>query len=381
MSDAPIYLDHNGTSPVAPEVAEAMWPYLTERFGNPSSTTPYGRLARDAVELARGQVATLIGAHPDEITFTSGGTESNNLAIRGTAALAEHRVAVTSVVEHPATVQPLALLEADGWTVHRLPVNRDGRVSAADTPSGPIGLGTLILAQNETGTIQPVAEVAERVRAAGGVMHADGAQAVGKIHVSVDDLGLNLLSVAGHKLYAAKGVGALYIRRGTTIAPLLVGAGQESGLRPGTENVASIVGLGKAAELALDALNTEPDRQQALRETLWRQLVEAIPGLVRVSPADDCLPNTLMVALPDRLGANLLDTTPAIAASTGSACHSGVHTPAATLLAMGIEPGLALGALRLTLGRSTTHDQIHTAATAIIESWRNNTPTSQFAPE
>jgi cysteine desulfurase len=381
MSEAPIYLDHNGTTPVAPEVAEAMWPYLTERFGNPSSTTPYGRLARDAVELARGQVATLIGAHPDEITFTSGGTESNNLAIRGTAALAEHRLAVTSVVEHPATVQPLALLEADGWTVHRLPVNRGGRVSAADTPAGPIGLGTLILAQNETGTIQPVAEVAERIRAARGVMHADGAQAIGKIHVSVDDLGLDLLSVAGHKLYAAKGVGALYVRRGTTIAPLLVGAGQESGLRPGTENVASIVGLGKAAELALDALDTEPARQQALRETLWQQLVEAIPGLVRVSPADHCLPNTLMVALPDRLGANLLETTPAIAASTGSACHSGVHSPAATLLAMGIEPGLALGALRLTLGRSTTHDQIHTAATAIIESWRNDSPNSQSAPE
>ncbi len=376
MEAAPIYLDHNGTTPVAPEVAEAMWPYLTERFGNPSSTTPYGKLARDAVELAREQVATLIGAHPDEITFTSGGTESNNLAIRGTAAPVEHRVAVTSAVEHPATVQPLALLEADGWTVHRLPVDQDGRVAADALPTGSIGLGTLILAQNETGTIQPVAEIAERVHAAGGVMHADGAQAVGKIPVSVNDLRVDLLSVAGHKFYAAKGVGALYIRRGTKVQPLLVGASQERGLRPGTENVASIVGLGKAAELALDVLDTEPERQQTLREALWRQLAEGIPGLLRVSPAEGCLPNTLMVALPDRLGTNLLDATPTIAASTGSACHSGVHTPAATLLAMGIGPGLALGALRLTLGRATTHDQIHTAATAIIESWRNNTQTS-----
>jgi cysteine desulfurase len=243
-------------------------------------------------------------------------------------------------------------------------------------PAGPIGLGTLILAQNETGTIQPVAEVAERIHTAGGVMHTDGAQAVGKIPVSVNDLGVDLLSMAGHKLYAPKGVGALYIRRGTTIRPLLVGARQEHGLRPGTENVASIVGLGKAAELAIALLDTEPQRQQALREALWHQLAEGIPDLVRVSPAEGCLPNTLMVALPDRLGADLLDSTPTIAASTGSACHSGVHTPAATLLAMGIQPGLALGALRLTLGRATTHHGIHTATTAIIESWHNDTPTS-----
>ena len=376
MATPPIYLDHNGTTPVAPEVAEAMWPYLTEHFGNPSSTTPYGKRARDAVDLARELVATLIGAHPDEVTFTSGGTESNNLAIRGTAALVEHRVAVTSVVEHPATVQPIALLETDGWLVHRLPVDRDGRVAADAVPTGPIALGTLILAQNETGTIQPVAAIAERVRAAGGVMHSDGAQAVGKIPVSVDDLGVDLLSLAGHKLYAAKGVGALYIRRGTSIRPMLVGAGQERGLRPGTENVASIVGLGKAAELAMAVLATEPDRQQALREELWRHLAEGIPGLLRISPAKGCLPNTLMVALPDQLGANLLDATPTIAASTGSACHSGVHTPAATLLAMGIQPGLALGALRLTLGRATTHDQIHTAAIAIKASWHRSTAIS-----
>lgn len=374
MSTAPIYLDHNGTTPVAPEVAEAMWPYLTEHFGNPSSATPYGRLAREAVEQARQQVATLIGAHPDEITFTSGGTESNNLAIRGAVVAVDHRVAVTSAVEHPATVQPLARLEADGWTVHRLPVDGDGRVAADSVPKGPIGLGTQILAQNETGTIQPVAGVAERVHAAGGVMHTDGAQAVGKIRVSVDDLDIDLLSVAGHKLYAPKGVGALYIRRGTPVHALLVGAGQERGLRPGTENVASIVGLGRAAQLALDLLDTEPERQRSLREELWRQLVDGIPGLVRISPPEGCLPNTLMVALPDRLGASLLDQTPAIAASTGSACHSGVHSPAATLLAMGIEPDVALGALRLTLGRATTEPQIRTAAAAIIGTWRSETP-------
>ncbi|HEY3410944.1 MAG TPA: aminotransferase class V-fold PLP-dependent enzyme, partial [Propionicimonas sp.] len=224
------------------------------------------------------------------------------------------------------------------------------------------------------------AEIAERIHATGGVMHTDGAQAIGKIPVSVNDLGVDLLSVAGHKLYAPKGIGALYIRRGTTIRPLLVGAGQEHGLRPGTENVASIVGLGKASQLALALLDTEPQRQQALREALWRQLADGIPGLVRVSPAKGCLPNTLMVALPGRLGTTLLDSTPAVAASTGSACHSGVHTPATTLLAMGIEPDLALGAIRLTLGRATTHRGIHTAATAIIESWHNTSSSSDFSP-
>lgn len=365
MDAAPVYLDHNGTTPVAAEVAQAMWPYLTEHFGNPSTTTPLGRKARAAIEEAREQVAALVGARPEEITFTSGGTESNNLAIRGTATLAAHRVAVTSTVEHPATEQPLALLEADGWTVHRLPVNTEGRLSLDALPAGTIGLGTLILAQNETGTIQPVAQLAERVHAAGGVMHTDAAQAVGKIEVAVDDLGVDLLSIAGHKLYGPKGVGALYVRRGTTIAPLLVGARQERGLRPGTENVAGIVGLGKAAELAATLLATEPARQATLREDLWRLLADGISGLRRVSPAEDCLPNTLMVAIPGRRGADLLDAIPAITASTGSACHSGVHTPSATLIAMGIEPDLALGALRLTLGRSTTDEHIRLAAEAI----------------
>jgi cysteine desulfurase len=367
----PVYLDHNGTTPVAREVAEAMWPYITERFGNPSSATPQGRLARQAVDHAREQVAALVGARPDEITFTSGGTESNNLAIRGHARVAATRVVVTSVVEHPATAQPVALLERDGWTVHMLGVDGEGRVEAADVPAGPIGLGTLILAQNEVGTIQPVAQVAEQIHAAGGVMHTDAAQAVGKIPVAVDDLGVDLMSIAGHKLYAPKGVGALYVRRGTPIAPLVVGAGQERDLRPGTENVAGIVGLGAAADLAATALATEPARQTAVRDLLWEELAAAIPGVVRVSPAAGSLPNTLMVAVPDRIGTDLLDTTDTIAASTGSACHSGVHTPAATLLAMGIDADLALGALRLTLGRSTTEADIHLAVQALSAGYRS----------
>src|SRR5690625_798455 len=365
MTSDQIYLDHNGTTPVATPVAEAMWPYLTEWFGNPSSATAEGRIARQGVEHARQQVAALIDAHPDEIIFTSGGTEANNLALRGLAV--RERVAITSTVEHPASVEPLAYLESGGWTVHRLGVDAQGRVAADDVPDTPLGFGTLILAQNEVGTIQAVADVAARVHAAGGVMHTDAAQAIGKIPVSVDDLNVDLLSIAGHKLYAPKGVGALYVRRGTPLKPLMVGAGQERQLRPGTENVASIVGLGAAAELADELVESEMPRQQQLREMLWQQLSSAIPDVVRISPADGCLPNTLMVAIPGHIGADLLEAADTVAASTGSACHSGLHTPAQTLIEMGIEHDVALGAIRLSLGRSTTEADIHTAANALAD--------------
>jgi cysteine desulfurase len=232
-------------------------------------------------------------------------------------------------------------------------------------PRGPIGLGTLILAHNETGAIQPVADFVERVHDAGGVVHADAAQAVGKIPVSVDELGVDLLSVAGHKLYAPKGVGALYVRRGTTVAPVLRGAGQEGGIRPGTENVAGIVALGAAAELAASLLGRESGRQTALRERLWERLSRELPDLLRVSPVDDALPNTLMVSAPGRLGAEVLGAAAGLAASTGSACHAGEHTPSATLLAMGIEHEAALGALRLSLGRSTTMEDVDRAASVL----------------
>lgn len=370
MTSSPVYLDHNGTTPVAAEVAEAMWPYLTERFGNPSSSTVQGRIAREAVETARQRVAALIGARPDEIFFTSGGTEANNLAICGAAQSAEEHVVLTSAVEHPATAQPVVRLEAGGWRVHRLAVDAAGRIDPGTAPAGRIGLGTLILAQNEVGTVQPMADFAQMVHDAGGAVHADAAQAAGKIPVSVDCLGVDLLSIAGHKLYAPKGVGALYVRRGTSLTPVLVGAGQESGLRPGTENVAGIVGLGVAAERAEAALATEPERQRRLREMLWDQLSAAVAGLVRLSPVEGCLPNTLMVAVPGRAGHEILEEVDAVAASTGSACHSGAHSPARTLIEMGVEPDTALGALRLSLGRGTTEADIHTAAEALARAAR-----------
>ena len=366
-----LYLDHNATTPVAPEVAEAMAPYLGAEFGNPSSDHALGRRARQAVEEARASVAALIGAAPDEVVFTSGGTESNNLAIRGVAAQApatRHRI-VTSTVEHPATTAPLALLEAAGWTLTRVPVAGSG-IFDLDAALGALGddvaLVTVMLAQNETGALMPVAELATAARAHGAVVHTDAAQAIGKTPVSVDDLGVDLLSIAGHKCYGPKGIGALYVRRGTPLSPLVVGAGQEGGLRPGTENVAGIVGLGAAARLATHHLTTDAARIARLRDELWAVLAAKVPSIRRHTPDGACLPNTLLVSFPGVLGADVLAKTPGIAASTGSACHAGEHTPNATLLAMGVAPDVALGAIRLSLGRGTTRAEIEAAVGLLV---------------
>ena len=370
MSDSvptsPIYLDHNATTPIAPEVLDAMQPYLTESFGNPSSDHPLGREARRAVDVARDQVATLIGASPDEIVFTSGGTESNHLAIRGAAAStsARRRRVVTTIVEHPATAGACAQLEAQGWSITRLPVSRDGfvdAIAAAETIGDDVALVTVMLAQNETGAIMPVGEIASIARSHGALIHSDGAQAVGKIDVNVDHLGVDLLSIAGHKFYAPKGVGALYVRSGTPIDPLLLGGGQEGGLRPGTENVAGIVGLGAASVLATSRIATDLTVIDALREQLWSGLAGKIPGLVRHTPLDSCLPNTLSLSFPGVLGRDVLARANGVLASTGSACHSGIDAPAATLLAMGVSPEVALGAVRISLGRANTRAQVETA--------------------
>jgi cysteine desulfurase len=361
-----IYLDHNATTPVAPEVFEAMLPYLTTSFANPSSDHALGHEARRAVEAARVQVAALIGASPDEIVFTSGGTESNHLAIRGASAAASphrHRVVTTSV-EHPATAGACSLLETKGWRITRLPVTQHGVVdaaAAADAIGDDVALVTVMLAQNETGAIMPVGEIAAAARLHGAPTHSDAAQAVGKIDVSVDRLGVDLLSIAGHKLYAPKGVGALYVRTGTPVEPLTLGGGQERGLRPGTENVAGIVGLGAAAVLARLHVRDDQEAIGALREMLWSGLVQRIPGLVRHSSAPTSLPNTLSLSFPDVRGGDVLARADGVLASTGSACHAGNDTPAETLVAMGVEPRVALGAVRLSLGRATTRAQIETA--------------------
>ena len=369
-----VYLDHNATTPVAAEVLEAMLPYLRTAYGNPSSDHPIGRAARRAVDEAREQVAALIGAAADEIVFTSGGTESNNLAIFGTTttAPAERRRIVTSSVEHPATASPCGRLEASGWVVTRVPVTRAGLLDAPAATaalSGDVALCTMLLAQNETGALMPVADLAPAARDAGAVVHADAAQAIGKIPVSVDDLGVDLVSVAGHKVYAPKGVGALYVRRGTPLAPVVVGAGQERGLRPGTENVAGIVGLGAACELARSLLTLDPERLGALRGELFAALSAAVPGLVCHTPLDASLPNTLFVSFPGVQGTDLLARAPGVAASTGSACHAGEETPSATLLAMGVAPEVALSAVRLSLGRDTTGAAVALAADRLVTAY------------
>ena len=366
-TDEVVYLDHNATTPVAPEVLEAMLPYLTTEFGNPSSDHALGRRARQAVEEARASVAALIEAAPEEVVFTSGGTESNNLAIRGVAAQAPsvRRRIVTSTVEHPATAAPLALLEASGWTLTRVPVTASGILdldAALAALGDDVALVTVMLAQNETGALMPVAELAAAARAHGTVVHTDAAQAIGKTPVSVDDLGVDLLSIAAHKCYGPKGVGALYVRRGTPLSPLVVGAGQEGGLRPGTENVAGIVGLGAAALLAMEHLTTDAARIAQLRVELWTAVSARVHGIRRHTPDDASLANTLLVTFPGVLGADVLARVPQLAASTGSACHTGEHTPNATLLAMGNSPEVASGAVRLSLGRGTTRAEIEAAA-------------------
>ena len=312
--------------------------------------------------------------------FTSGGTESNNLAIRGSAAVADpgRRRIVTSQVEHPATARPCDLLESQDWTITRLPVTSAGTLdpeTVAHALSTDVALLTVILAQNETGAVMPIATVAAAAQQFGVTTHTDAAQAVGKIDINVDTLGVDLLSIAGHKCYAPKGVGALYLRRGTSLQPVLLGGGQEWELRPGTESVASIVGLGAACDLAHTRLNNEAQRLSALRDELWGILSSQITGLVRHTPADNCLPNTLTVSFPGVLGRDVLAHAHRVAASTGSACHSGQHTPSATLLAMGMPPDTALGAVRLSLGHDNSRSDILAAADDLVRAYGRVTQT------
>jgi cysteine desulfurase len=371
---APIYLDFNATTPVDPSVLEAMLPWFSERFGNPSSSHAYGKEAREAVDLARDQVASLIGCAAEEIVFTSGGTESNNLAIRGAcgAAPSQRNGIVTSVVEHPATARPCERLEEEGFTLAMLPVDARGQVGedeARSSVDGHTALVTVMLANNETGTLMPIPGLSRIAHEAGALMHSDAAQAIGKIPVRVDDLGVDLLSIAGHKLYAPKGVGALYIRKASKIRPLLLGAGHERGLRPGTENVPYIVALGKACEIAARSIESESARQRALRDRLLELLVAGVPGLRRNGHGSECLPNTLNVSFPKVAGNQLLEASPGIAASTGSACHAGKDVPSSVLLAMGLDDASALGAVRLSLGRGTSLTQVEEAASALVRGW------------
>ncbi|MDP3213988.1 MAG: cysteine desulfurase family protein [Deltaproteobacteria bacterium] len=375
MSDsAPIYLDHNATTPLLPEVVEAMLPYLREHFGNPSSTHVYGSRARIAVAQARQQVAALLGCDDDEIVFTSGGTEANNLAIRGVAeAREDRRHIVTTAIEHPATERPCAWLARHGWTLTRVGVDERGRARLDEARAAideRAALVTVMHSNNETGVLQPVAELAGFARSAGAIVHTDAAQSIGKVPVSVRELGVDLLSIAGHKLYAPQGVGALYVKRGTPLLPFALGAGHERGVRPGTENVAFIVGLGVACERASSDMADIGPRMRTLRDTLWGRLSAAVPGLALNGHGELRLPNTLNVRFPRASGEAVLAGAPEVAASTGSACHEGHERASAVILAMGVTPVAALGSVRLTLGRGTAEGDVELAADALARSWR-----------
>ena len=371
LADGPVYLDYNATTPVDPRVAEAALPYLTTHFGNPSSGHAYAGRPRRALAEARQRLADLIGAQPADIVFTAGGSEADNLAIRGTA-LARDRAApaqvITQASEHPAVLETCrALQRLHGVQVRYLPVDRDGLVdpaALADALTPETVLVSIMAANNETGVLQPITELAGIAYARGVLFHTDAAQAAGKIPIDATAWGVDLLTIAGHKTYAPKGIGALYVRAGVRLEPLVYGGGQERGLRAGTESVALAVALGAAAQLARTELDAGgADRIRSLRNLLHDQLDELLPGRVQLNGhRDRRLPNTLNVGIAGVRGDDLLAATPGIAAATGSACHAGTPEPSPVLLAMGHDPGRALSALRLTLGRWTTRDDIEQAA-------------------
>jgi cysteine desulfurase len=381
MSD-PIYLDYNATTPVAPEVVEAMLPWLRDQFGNASSSHAFGKRAAAAVSHAREQVADMIGAHPDEIVFTGCATESNNLAILGAAAAAMTRHIVISAVEHPAVMAPAMWLREQGWRVTIVPVDVTGRIELEHLEAAlesDTAIVSVMHANNEVGTVQPIARIAQLARARGVVMHTDAAQSAGKLLLDVDHLGVDLLTLAGHKFYAPKGVGALYVRRGTTIRSILHGADQEHGLRPGTESVALIVALGAAAALVTTMVRPTAAAQVnaqmlTMRDRLHARLRAAIPGLLLNGHPDERLPNTLHVSFPRVSGRTLLaNAADIVAASVGSACHSEHDTVSGVLAAMGLDAARAAGAVRLSVGRMTTAEEIDRAADGLVAAWMQQT--------
>jgi cysteine desulfurase len=367
-----IYLDHNATTPLAPAVLEAMRPYLEQHFGNPSSAHDAGATAAAAVARARADVAALLGGEPGGVVFMASGSEADNLAITGVALarLGERDHIVTSTVEHPAVRATCRYLQRRlGFRLTVVPVDSYGvvdpdRVRRAIEPG--TALVSVMHANNEVGTLQPIAEIAAVARERGVLVHTDAAQSVGKVPLDVQSLGVDLLTVAGHKLYAPKGIGALYVRPGTRLDPVIHGAGHERGLRAGTENVPYIVGLGAATALADDRLRHDAHVEvQRLRDRLHAALQSAVPDLALNGHPHRRLPNTLNVSFPGHDGERLLSCTPSIAAATGSACHSGRTDPSAVLTAMGLDRSRALGAVRLSLGYDTTPEQIDAAAEAL----------------
>ncbi len=357
-----IYLDFNASTPIAPEVRAAIAVMLAGPYGNPSSGHWAGKPAKEAIENARAQVAQLLGSKPGEIVFTSGGSEANNHALKGVFFAAGRRNVhiITTQIEHPAVINPCRFLEKLGAQVTYLPVDGYGRVNPEDVRRALRAETVLISvmhANNEVGTIQPIAEIAEMVRGTGILLHTDAAQSLGKVACNVTELGVDLLSVAGHKLYAPKGVGALYIREGVLLEPLIHGAGHENGRRAGTENVLLNTALGVACDLAANRVGMESVR--ILRDYFWDHLRSTFGDrVVLIGHPTERLPNTLNVGFVEKVGAEILGRMPRVAASTGSACHSGSVEMSPVLRAMNIPENIAMGAIRFSLGRGTTREEI-----------------------
>jgi cysteine desulfurase len=359
---ASIYLDYNASTPIDPAVAAAMRPLLDEAFGNPSSGHWASTSAKAALEQARGQVAALLGCAPDEIVFASGGSEANNLAIKGTFFALRHKGEhiITTKVEHPAVLAPCRFLERLGAAVTCLPVDPMGRVNP-EAVRRAITRRTILIsvmhANNEVGTIQPIEEIGAIAREHGIRFHTDAAQSVGKVPSKVDTLGVDLLTIAGHKVYAPKGVGALYVRRGIALEPLIHGAGHEQGRRAGTESALLAVGLGTACTLAQDLAPMA--RVRALRDRFWEVLQDRLGDRVMLNGHPELrLPNTLNVSFVGMIGAEVLSRLDGVAASTGSACHAGRVELSPVLAAMGVPEEIGMGAVRFSLGRTTTEAEI-----------------------
>jgi len=364
-----IYLDYNATTPIAPEVVRAMQPFLMAEFGNPSSDYLLGIRAKEAVAAARSQVAALLSCRPADIVFTSGATEANNTVLKGVARHFGKGRIITTAMEHPAVLAPCRYLETQGFEITILPVDSRGLVDPEEVRRA-LTPDTILLSvmhsNNETGALQPINEIGNLARAAGVWFHTDAAQSVGKIPVAVGKLQVDFLTLAGHKIYAPKGVGALYVRPGCRFNPLLHGAGQESGRRAGTENVPYLVALGEACRLARERVVEDAPRLKSLRDLLHARLLAGFPGLVLNGPQEERLPNTLNVSFPGLYGSAILGGIPELAASLGAACHSGEETISPVLAAMGVTPEVARGAVRLSLGWPTTQAEVEQAADLLL---------------
>jgi len=369
----PVYLDYNATTPIDPEVAKEMIPYIESYYGNPSSSYSIGRSNKEAIEKARGQVAGLINCQPEEIYFTSCATESNNLAIKGIAFANKDkgRHIITSSIEHPSVIEVCKYLGSQGFEITYLPVDQYGWIDPGqvkDAIRPDTILITIMHANNEVGTIQPIDEIGVIAREKKIVLHTDASQSVGKIKTDVDILGVDLLTIAGHKLYAPKGIGVLYIRKETLIENLMHGAGQENGIRPGTENVIHIVGLGKACEVALRDFKQNQLKMKISRDRLLEGLVSRLGNKVHINcKLENCLPNTLSVAF-ENVSAHALASiiSSDVLISTGSACHSGETTISSVHKAMNLDFKTAASTVRISTGKGSTEDEIDFAIKLLI---------------